>query len=260
MKEDVVRLFQGVNHSTREDELIPFKEVSYIIDPENQLESYFGNDLQYIYYCPDSIPNYVYWNEFVWVDIWSISPEALDKLRIKEMIQQFTERMNSFKLNQDYVSIFNLVGKKPLFMLFHKYFNDIPIKDRYDIFRSIYRRSEYGFHYVSQEMWEILLNIRNHSAEWKKSMSALKNAHKGQDKITVYRGEHSSSSPLHEAWSWTLSYKTAHFFATRFSSEGTVYETEVALEDIADYLPYNGEEEVLIPPQKVVFIHEHAVQ
>lgn len=259
MSDDVTKIFEGVNHSTQEDELIPLREISHLVDPNDEIRSCLGLHANHVYYCPNSIPAFVYWKDFVWVDIWANTKKTLETLRILEMIEQFTDRIGMLVEQGDYQGVFSIVAKKPLFMLFKKHFEDIPLKDRYSIFRNIYRRSEYGFHHIDQSMWEKLLEIRSYSDDWNASMEMLRDKYKDAEKITVYRGENSSSTSLNEAWSWTLSYKTASFFATRFSDSGIIYETDVDMMDIADYLPYNGEEEVLIPPSKIVLVHEHHV-
>ena len=72
------------------------------------------------------------------------------------------------------------------------------------------------------------------------------------DKVTVYRGEGSESTPYRKACSWTLSMDTALFFAGWKSESACVLHTgEVNKEDIIEYIDDRNEREIIVPAGKV---------
>lgn len=80
------------------------------------------------------------------------------------------------------------------------------------------------------------------------------------DPLPVFRGVHydPDDMPLTEdldGWQWSLSRKTAEFFAKRFlrgGMRGAVLIGEVNQADVVAYLTSRGEEEVLVPPGQVM--------
>ena len=69
--------------------------------------------------------------------------------------------------------------------------------------------------------------------------------------VTVYRGQNTESTKEDKAFSWTLSKKTAQFFANRFNKgAGKIVTKRVKPDEIIDYLDYRGESEVIIMPKK----------
>lgn len=70
--------------------------------------------------------------------------------------------------------------------------------------------------------------------------------------LVVYRGEGRLSTPYQDALSWTLSYQTATYFATRFGKQDArVYQGFTDLSSILAYLPNRGEAEVLIEAKNI---------
>lgn len=77
-------------------------------------------------------------------------------------------------------------------------------------------------------------------------------------KVEVFRGVHKSvyreSEDRGKGWCWTLSKRTAQFFATRFSTEGAILRGAVNKEDIIFFGNSRNEQEVVAPPSKVDII------
>ncbi|WCF11649.1 metal-dependent phosphohydrolase (plasmid) [Paenibacillus thiaminolyticus] len=253
----ITDLFEQTHHSIQEEDLIPLSKVRGVVDPSGELSDYFGLDFSFLYFSPNSLPNIVYWNEYVWVDLWSNVVEILETTKVKDTIAHFTKQMEEFKIENGYSSIFSFLDKKPLLMIFLKYFNDIPMEQRYDVFRAIYHRLEYGFHMINDEVWDQLSVLRQYSDNWKVSLGLLHKEH--GEEIRIYRGSNSKSAPLNKAWSWTTSKEVAQFFATRFSSNGVIYETSIPINKVFDYLPNRGEAEILVSPQHIDLVQEEHV-
>ena len=76
------------------------------------------------------------------------------------------------------------------------------------------------------------------------------------EKITVYRGEGSESTPYTEAYTWTTYIDTAYFFAGRRSSTGCkLCEGTVLREDVLEYIADRNETEIIVAPDKVSNVH-----
>lgn len=224
------------------------------------LESYFGDYYKHIYYWETTFPNSFYFNTFTYIPIWSLSKDSLDLMRINELIEQTDSRMNNWLKKNDYLSIFSYVEKKMKIPLYMKHFDEIPLDQKYDVFRLIYRNSEYGFRDFDSALLEQIFDTRSFSKEWENDMLELKSFADKNGLITIYRGEGERSQPVEEALSWSLSKDMAIFFATRFAPTGILYEGKIAIGDILDYLHNRDEEEVLVEPSAVIDIHKDVVE
>ena len=74
--------------------------------------------------------------------------------------------------------------------------------------------------------------------------------------VTVYRGVTSYNVKNVRALSWTLSYDTAKWFASRFGEYGTVYEAQVHKEHILALFNGRNEAEVIIDPKNLMNIEQ----
>jgi hypothetical protein len=227
-----------------------FQHVSEVVSDSEALflESYFGEHYPYLFHMPTGMPEYVYYNDFTWIDIWSIEKESLDLHRTFELINQTNMRLENFKKNNDYRFIFSFIDKRISFHLFQINFYLIPKEQRYEIFRYIYTKVEYDFDKLKPEFLKEVFALREFSEDHKRNMLDLKSKSEPDGSFIIFRGECSKSSSIEKAWSWTLSYETALFFATRFNKGGIIYQSKVSYEDISDYLTGRDEEEILINP------------
>lgn len=74
------------------------------------------------------------------------------------------------------------------------------------------------------------------------------------DTVRIYRGVGSGLKKDISALSWTLNPDKAAWFAFRFDSkhqQGIVWETDIAKSDILAYFDVGGEDEIVVPPQKL---------
>jgi hypothetical protein len=180
----------------------------------------------------------------------NLSIDMLKNIRAKEFIDQSKRMIHDLTSKKNYGHLFGIMDKKILIPTFIKIYQEIPDKDKYDVFIDLYVRSEYGFQKFPKEIIMDCFSKRNLSKEWKKNIEKLKKKLQGKDKITVYRGIGSLSAKEDDAFSWTLSKKTAKFFADRFGSNGKIIKKEISIEEIVDYLDNRGEEEIILIPKK----------
>ncbi|MCM2535157.1 hypothetical protein NDK43_25945 [Neobacillus pocheonensis] len=154
-----------------------------------------------------------------------------------------------------FAGVFQLLDKRLKMDVLKVFFQDIPIPERYGIFRIIYADMEYNFINIDQNFLIQCLHDRFKSVEHKKAIQQLKQTIHS-DIITIYRGEGRESSPSDEAYSWTLSETVADYFANRFKPKGKVYEAKVRVEDVIDYITHRDEEEILVTPSCVRDVKE----
>ncbi|WPS85565.1 metal-dependent phosphohydrolase (plasmid) [Brevibacillus halotolerans] len=244
-------MFQQIHSSPDPQSIVHISE-SVSSEQNGFLKEFFGDRYSHIFYSPTTMPNYHYHNGLVWIDIWGIEKEQLIVRRVLEHIQHLHKRIENWQSEKKYKDIFSFIEKKVSLLLFIQHFSIIPDEQKYDIFRYIYQRSEYNFHHLTPVFLETLFRYRKYSSDWKQDMETLNQYTDPDGKLTIYRGEESESTKLHYAWSWSLSYPTARFFATRFSEDGIVYQAKVSLNDVSDYLPKRNEQEILINSK---FVH-----
>lgn len=187
---------------------------------------------------------YAYINNTVFIEIYGdISKFNFQTQMIKDRIQQVEKAHKKCIENRDYERLFNLIDKPYRFDWFMKLYSDIPDKNKYNIFRNIYISSEYGFDEIPRDFLEDVFSY-NVSINWLTE-------YEDEDIITIYRGEGCYSTCYRDAYSWTLDFKVAQFFATRFDDNGEIYKGKVKKKHILDYIESRNESEVLVYPENV---------
>jgi hypothetical protein len=222
-------------------------------DDLKNASEYLGVSEDSFYYDPGNfIHPVIIWDGPLYYGIpgGNISQTMLKNMRSKEFIDQLKKSINELTARKEYEHLFQIMDKKILIPTFIEMYDEIPDKDKYDIFVNLYVRSEYGFHKFPKEIILDCFSKRNLSESWKEDMEKLKKKIKGKDKITVYRGIGALSTEEDSAFSWTLSKKTAKFFADRFGSNGKVIKREISPEDVIDYLDNRGENEIILIPKR----------
>lgn len=82
----------------------------------------------------------------------------------------------------------------------------------------------------------------------------LETLHSLPEKIIVYRGTTSKNSKDLMAFSWTLSLKSAEWFAKRFDDrEQKIFQAEIPKSEVLAY--FSHEEEIVVNPYKLEGIH-----
>ncbi len=131
-----------------------------------------------------------------------------------------------------------------------KYIRQAPSSpELYELFIDFYRSTDYGFGvFDKNDLDKVVVG----KSEEQKAKTAAKLADLS-DRVTIYRGEGSKSTPYTKSFSWTTSFRAACFFACRLPSaeNSRVISAEIAKSDIIEYFPESSEKEVLIPPSAV---------
>lgn len=127
--------------------------------------------------------------------------------------------------------------------------NAEPSPELYDMFMDCYSSTDYGFQSLNEAD---IRKVLSGKSEKQKNKTARK-LRGFPDTITIYRGEGSESTSYTQSCSWTVSYKTACFFACRLPSEkdSTIISAEVSKSDIVEYFSDRDEAEVLVLPSAV---------
>lgn len=122
--------------------------------------------------------------------------------------------------------------------------NAEPSPELYDMFMDCYSSTDYGFQSLNEAD---IRKVLSGKSEKQKNKTARK-LRGFPDTITIYRGEGSESTSYTQSCSWTVSYKTACFFACRLPSEkdSTIISAEVSKSDIVEYFSDRDEAEVLV--------------
>lgn len=142
-------------------------------------------------------------------------------------------------------------GYNKVSLLFYQMWKeDMPFEDRLNYIREVYIDNEYGFSEFLIDEFLILLKSQEANRDWEKELKPL--VKKGY--LTVYRGEEDKSTKSEKAISWTTSFKTAIFFASRYTIEGGLIKGKVKLEDVLLYTNQRNEQEVI--SEKVYDIEE----
>jgi hypothetical protein len=242
---DVSAIFKDLHGILDVSNLQPIRNsdipVTVIIDAVN----YLGVDEKDIYYDPSSMMNrYIYYNPPIFISLHDLKKEALEMLRMKDMIQQHVKKFADLKAKNDYEGIFRFMDKKILIPSFNKMVDEIPENEVYDIFIDLYVRSEYGFEQFKPDVVAKVFAKRTLSKDWTKRIKDLEKKVKEKD-FWIYRGI-TPKSNKQNAMSWTKSLEKAKWFANRFGSSGTILKKKVNMADVLDYLTGRNEDEILI--------------
>lgn len=214
-----------------------------------------GVDPEYIYYNPKGIiDRYVYWNGPVYMPLHGgLNPEMLKMMRFPESVAKQEEHMKSLIAANKWTSVFSFMEKKVLITMYMELFDRIPDNQKYMIFEDLYVRSESGFDIFPDDFIKKVFSYKELDPEYPKRMAEFdKNAVKNknpQGKIKIYHGQNGDYNPNDEM-SWTISKKTATFFANRFGNVGKVMSKLITRESVQDYYNSRGEHEVIVFPKR----------
>jgi hypothetical protein len=212
----------------------------------------------YIYYVPNQIiHHFCYRNGFVHIDILSLEWEIWIEFEQQKRIEIWINKFNKAEKEKDYEYIFGMMEKQILIEEYIKNFKKIPIKQKYNCFRDLWKRSEYGFNLFTPVFLREVFAYNHYSEERREDLDEFVKLTNGELIITIYRGVTEKSTPYNEAISWTLDLNTAKFFANRFDSNGKIYVAEIHINDVYDFLKDRGEQEVLINPQGLKNLRLH---
>lgn len=257
---DISDIFRSAHAAINREDLIPLENLIGHPKLPSQEEfdeavEYLGIEPEYIFYNQkDFLTPIMYWKGPVYYGFHAgLNIESFEMFHTKEALSRLTDEMNKRIKSNQWESVFTLADKKVIIPVFIEMFDKIPDNQKYDVFTDIYVRSEYGFGMFPKKIIEKLISLRHLSSDWKKRMDDLKKKMKlnADGTVTIYRGQNTESSKESEAYSWTLSKKTAEFFANRFNrSVGKIIRRNIDPKEILDFLEHRGESEVLINPSE----------
>lgn len=230
---------------------VPSKEgmkeiINYLeVDPRNLY--YFYSDL-----CSDFY--YIDEENFNYIRLICTTLESMKFINIKEKLDKWMRYSKEYYSNGDYFEMIFSVEKKYQIEAFVRLLdlykhNKISItrKELFEVFVEIYTYSEFGFNEFDRSDISLLLSLSSDN-DYKAKINKDDGGY-----VTIYRGEGELSSPLNEAYSWTLDKDKAEWFANRFDTEniGIVYQARVHIDNIKAYFEDRGEEEVIVFPEDI---------
>lgn len=195
----------------------------------------------HFYKVTNQLHPFAYINKTVYVEIYGFTDEIWDMLQLQKRIDYMNKTHKECIDNKDYSRLFCLIDKPFRFYWYKELFDNIPDKDKYEIFMDIYTGSEYGFSSLGKEFVKKIFTYKKDKV----------NIPIDDEVLTIYRGEGSLSTPYHNAYSWTLNYDVAHFFATRFRDNGIIYKANIRKDDVLEYLIDGDEQEILVYADKL---------
>lgn len=170
------------------------------------------------------------------------------------MVNSFVERIKKSERllkEKDFETLLMMTESIGQNLVFETIYQDIPVTKRYELFMDIFVMQDYGFSAFPPELVQDAI-FHQKKAERNRAIQKLSENVTVQDgKIVVYRGMGNESTPVDKAMSWTISEKTAYFFANRLGKEGRVVKGVVELTHVIDYITRRNEEEVIILPGHV---------
>lgn len=257
-------IFKAAHGAIDADGLVPLQGLidqgasSKLVNIPTQKEfdavvKFLDADPEYFYLNPSNfLEPIVYWKgPFYHGFFGGLDMESLKMMQVNKRFEIKKKDYENYFKNKDYAQLFDRTDKKILIPQFIKMYDEIPDDQKYEIFVTLYQRSEYGFNTFPPEILNNLFPHRKDSSEWKERMKELKGDMKlnKDGTVTVYRGENHESADEEHAFSWTLNHKTAEFFADRFDKgAGDVISKDINPSEIMDYLTSRGEFEIIVVP------------
>jgi hypothetical protein len=260
LKEGIEDIFKSAHGALDVKQLKPLK--NFIGRPKFPTEEEFQEAVKFLradpdcffYNSGDFLHPIIYWKDFLFYGFFGgLRMDVLKMTQADKFFQQMRDFQEEMIAKKNYESLFSRADKKILIPTFVKLYDEIPNDQKYDIFTSLYVRSEYGFQMFPMEIIKDCFSKRKLSNDWKERMREFSEEVKpGEDgKITLYRGQNTGSAQGDDAFSWTTSRKTAKFFADRFSKgSGKIVTKKIDPSEAIDYLQDRGESEVILSPKK----------
>ena len=128
--------------------------------------------------------------------------------------------------------------------------NDVDI---YKLFLNVYFSSDFGFNEFGTELIRYVIQQRSKESILE-TQDKIKNL---PEKMCLYRGEGSKSTPHEKAFSWTTDINCAYKFACRYGEDSAkIITAEAHRDDIIEYVTTVNENEIFIDPENVRVISE----
>lgn len=171
-----------------------------------------------------------------------------DKKMLSRYIRYYEDCINSQK---DLYGILGFIRKQYVLQYLNITKNQISCRDFSESLIEGWVSDEYANQNTSVSRKELLDMFLMADAEYmiddedEKTYQTIKNS----KEITIYRGvtEYNEKN-VDKSLSWTLSFVTALYFATRFNQHGNVYKATISPDDVLAYTNIRKEQEVIVNP------------
>ena len=250
-------IVKQVKQKVKEEELVKLVDVLDLFDEKfhNEFEYFInktGADREDIYFLAGGSPPFFYYKPPYYVNFYSFEtaedeesigwePISIYKKK-KEFIDKALETNN-------FASYLMLIEGPVDLLLFTNLFSSLKGSYKYELLTDLYTEVDYGHSIITKEMWREALKTR--TTDNKSGIYGHK------EELVIYRGSASESTPVNEAMSWTLSFNTAIFFASRYDTDVvSIYKAKVKRSDVIDYFGGRNEAEVVCFPEDIYSIEE----
>lgn len=261
---NIAEIIELVRGSLREEDLVPVKklkdknfvdEVSkrFHLPTYEQIEELakkLETSVEYFFIDLKGLTPIVYFHDGLLLEIHAYDDDYIRDFQVKERLNQGLKVLRRCIQENNYMDFFIRVDSRVRILLFKRLFNEIPDKDLYEIFLTIYSHADYGFTEIDEKYFSRIIRCKSKQQQ-QKIKKSLKKAVDKDGFITVYRGVGSKSTPPDKAYSWTIDIGTVAFFASRFSEAGDIYTGKVHIKDVIAYIDSRNEKEILALPEKV---------
>lgn len=261
---NIAEIIELVRGSLREEDLVPVKklkdknfvdEVSkrFHLPTYEQIEELakkLETSVEYFFIDLKGLTPIVYFHDGLLLEIHAYDDDYIRDFQVKERLNQGLKVLRRCIQENNYMDFFIRVDSRVRILLFKRLFNEIPDKDLYEIFLTIYSHADYGFTEIDEKYFSRIIRCKSKQQQQKIEKSLKKEVDK-DGFITVYRGVGSKSTPPDKAYSWTIDIGTVAFFASRFSEAGDIYTGKVHIKDVIAYIDSRNEKEILALPGKV---------
>lgn len=256
--------FMEVKQPLKRKDLIPvteetIKHLNSIPYTYSELKKLFednGLSLKQLFSAKEGLYPFWYVEGFLFAPLANLHPSIFELQISKSNVEWHKNKLQTLWDNGDFSSFFSQVESQFGFDVFFTHIEDIAEEHRYPIFKKLYTRNEYGFQEIEPETIRELFAL-NADTSFKKELPVEPDGF-----VTIYRGMQGDSASPEEAYSWTLEFEVAKYFATRFNStECSIYQARINPDNIVDYITdghigNRGEEEILLLPEHLVDVKD----
>lgn len=208
-------------------------------------------DINCLYHCKDSLSPFWYVDGFVYIELMGLDKGVLEFMQVKERLEAQSSKLKEHWDSKNYSSFFLLMESKFSMDFFLNNYKQIPKDKLYKVFQSLYVSSDYGFGDIKKEIITYMFSL-NKDKSFKKNLNADKDGF-----LAIYRGTSTKSNSVEKAYSWTLNFNTALFFATRFNGEDAkVYKAKIHIDNVVDFITRRNEDEILLLPENLVEVED----
>lgn len=210
-----------------------------------------GLSIENLYLASEGFYPMWYIEDFAYIPIPNLDISTINVICNRNQLDLIKERLQKNWEDQNYESFFSYLESQFRFDVFFRHIDEIPEEKQYEIFKDLYVSNEYGFQDLDRDLVSKLF-LSNTDKSFIKHLPVDTDGY-----VTIYRGGQDKSASPDEAYSWTLKYEIAQYFALRFDSkESYIVKAKVKATDIVDYLSNKtnsgrGEEEILVLPHTV---------